>query len=588
DMPIRRRGSIRLWQTELFIVVIVVAILILSGSLSAGLKATLTRMTETSEQRNASALAQRLEGSLPLGVGGAAEVRDVLAEYRDIYGGGIWVYSAEGDLLASAFDTAPTAAVIESALLWGLDRKTPHVVSDLRAGGWIVASHPIGRSGRAPDGVVITASSADAPAAILRSVRDRLWVTFWVSLAIAGLLGFGFSELMSRRIRAMSDAAAAMAAGDFEQRISARLVPDEIQDLADSYNLMAYNLGEAFGELQESRRQIAAVVASMAEGVLAFDAEGRVHVVNPEAARLLAISAEDAPGSTVEEMTSEPGIIGAVHGGLAGRSTVETVSLGDRVALAHCTPLLGADDRVDGAVLLLADVTDQHRIEAAQRRFVADASHEMRTPIAAIKGMLELLDDGAKDVPDVRDDFLHTMQLEADRLSRLVADLLTLARLEAGSLELERTPVYVADLLSNVALVMRTLAEQASVELAVEPPDHEVRVEADRDRVVQVLLSFTDNALKHSPAGTTIHLRAAEQGDGTVRLSVSDEGPGIEPGQVDRVFERFYRADSARGGAGTGLGLAIAKEIVDAHGSAIEVSSVPGAGTSFGFSLPVV
>jgi PAS domain S-box-containing protein len=584
-MPTRRRGSIRLWQTELFIIVIVVAILILSGSLSAGLKTTLTRLTETSELRNASALVQRLEPILPIGVGGTAPLRDVLAEYRDIYGGGIWVYGAEGELLESAYDTAPTEAVLESALLWGLKEDSAYVTSDLRADGWVVASQPIQDPGGRPEGVVITASAADQPAAILRAVRDRLWVTFWASLVIAGLLGFGFSELMSRRIRAMSDAAAAMAAGDFEQRISAGFVPDEVQDLAESYNRMAATLGEAFGEIQESRRQIAAVVESMAEGVLAFDSAGLVRVVNPEAARLLAVSAEDAPGMSVEEMTAEPEVIGAVRKALEAESTVQTVSLGEHVVLIHCTPLLDAAGAVDGAVLLLSDVTDRHRIEAAQRRFVADASHEMRTPIAALKGMLELLDDGAKNVPEVRDDFIHTMQLESDRLGRLVADLLTLARLEAGSLKLERTPEHVADLLGDVACVMRTLAEQAQVALEVRVPDEGALVIGDHDRIVQVLLSFTDNALNHAPAGTTIRLSAEAHG-GMVRLEVSDEGSGIEPGEIDRVFERFYRADSAREGSGTGLGLAIAKEIVEAHGSSIYVRSQPGAGTTFGFELP--
>lgn len=584
-MPTRRRGSIRLWQTELFIIVIVVAILILSGSLSAGLKTTLTRLTETSELRNASALVQRLEPILPIGVGGTAPLRDVLAEYRDIYGGGIWVYGAEGELLESAYDTAPTEAVLESALLWGLKEDSAYVTSDLRADGWVVASQPIQDPGGRPEGVVITASAANQPAAILRAVRDRLWVTFWASLVIAGLLGFGFSELMSRRIRAMSDAAAAMAAGDFEQRISAGFVPDEVQDLAESYNRMAATLGEAFGEIQESRRQIAAVVESMAEGVLAFDSAGLVRVVNPEAARLLAVSAEDAPGMSVEEMTAEPEVIGAVRKALEAESTVQTVSLGEHVVLIHCTPLLDAAGAVDGAVLLLSDVTDRHRIEAAQRRFVADASHEMRTPIAALKGMLELLDDGAKNVPEVRDDFIHTMQLESDRLGRLVADLLTLARLEAGSLKLERTPEHVADLLGDVACVMRTLAEQAQVALEVRVPDEGALVIGDHDRIVQVLLSFTDNALNHAPAGTTIRLSAEAHG-GMVRLEVSDEGSGIEPGEIDRVFERFYRADSAREGSGTGLGLAIAKEIVEAHGSSIYVRSQPGAGTTFGFELP--
>ncbi len=585
-MPQRRRGSIRLWQTELFLVVIVVAMLILSGSLSAGLKVTLARMAETSELRNVSALARRLEPEFPLAVNGMTGVRELVTEYRDIYGGGIWIYDSEGKLLESAYDSAPTNAVLESARLGGLDESASYAASDLRADGWVVAAKPLrGPSGK-PEGTVVTASDVDLSVAIMQAVRDRLWVTFWVSLVVAGLLGFGFAELVSRRIRAMSDAAAAMAAGDFEQRLSAGFVPDEVQDLADSYNTMASTLGEAFGAIQESRRQIAAVVESMAEGVVAFDSTGVVLVTNPEAVRLLAASGRDLLGTTVETITAEPTVLEVVRKALAGESAAETVSLGQFIVLLHCTPLLDADSAVDGAVLLLADVTEQHRVEDAQRRFVADASHEMRTPIAALKGMLELLADGAKDVPEVRDDFIRTMQVESDRLGRLVADLLTLARLESGSLRLRVTSEFVTDLLGDVAGVMQTLAEQAGVTLSVEVPDEDVRVLADRDRVVQVLLSFTDNALKHSPSGATVHLCAKRAGD-SVLLEVTDEGPGIEPEEVSRVFERFYRTDTARaGGGGTGLGLAIAKEIVEAHGSSIDVRSTLGAGTTFSFALP--
>ncbi len=584
-MAPRPRGSIRLWQTGLFIIVIVVAMLTLSGSLSAGLTTTLSRMAETSELRNASALAQRLAPDTAL-ANSIDRVRQVVAEYRGIYGGGIWVYDAEGVLLESASDGGPVEAVLLSARDAVLDGRASYSISDLRAGGWVVASKPLEGSGGSLQGVVVTASAVDQSVAILQALRDRLWVAFWISLAVAGLLGFGFSELIGRRIRAMSHAAAAMAAGDFDQRISAGLVPDEVEDLAVSYNSMATRLGEAFGAINESRRQIAAVVESMAEGVLAFDADGMVRVSNPEALRLLDATGRDLHGARVDEITEEPAVLDVVRAGLAGDTAAKTVPLGSYVVLLHCTPLPGSDGGVDGAVLLLADVTEQHRVEDAQRQFVADASHEMRTPVAALKGMLELLVDGAKDVPEVRDDFMRTMQFEVDRLGRLVADLLTLAQLEAGSLRVAPVPEFVADLFDGVARVMRTLAEQAGVRLDVDVPDADLRVLADRDRIAQVLLSFTDNAIKHSPQGSTVHLRASHDGD-VVRLEVADEGPGIEPEEVTRVFERFYRSGAARaGGTGAGLGLAIAKEIVEAHGSSIDVRSRPGAGTSFAFELP--
>lgn len=583
----RRRGSIRLWQTELFVIVIVVAILILSGSLSAGLKSTLKRMTETNELRNASAFAQRIGPEFPLGAGGTQQVREVIAEYRDIYGGGIWVYDDRGELLESAYDAAPLSGVLESARLGALGQDGSYAMSDLRPSGWIVAGKPLVGRDSETYGAVVTASSADAPAAILKSVRDRLWTTFWTSLIIAGLIGFAFSELIARRIRAMSDAAAAIEAGDFEQRLSTSLVPDEIQGLADSYNSMASRLGEAFNAIQESQRQIAAVVESMDEGVIAIDARQCVRVANPEALRLLGVTEPDVIGAELQALTTSEDVLAVIAAALEAHSATRTAHLGRFVALLHCTPLLDAADQVEGAVLLISDVTEQHRIEDAQRRFVADASHEMRTPIAALKGMLELLADGAKDDPEVRDDFIATMQTEADRLGRLVADLLTLAQLEAGNLRLRLTPEYASDLLGDVSRVMQTLAEQSGVTLSTEIDDPEVRAHADRDRIVQVLLSFTDNALKHSPSGTTIHLRATRHGH-MLRFEVADEGEGIEAEELSRVFERFYRADDARASTGTGLGLAIAKEIIDAHDSEITLASTPGAGTTFAFELAVV
>jgi signal transduction histidine kinase len=582
----RRRGSIRLWQTELFMIVIVVAILTLTTSVSAGLKTALSDTAESAEARNASALAGRLEPELPVTVGSLDTVRDIIADHRRVYRSGIWVYDRDGTLLESAYDTAPAPAELTAARDGGLAQEQPYKTMQLQPNGWVIAAQVLHGPKGTREGVVVTASSVAESLDILDSVRNRIWVTFWVALGLAGMLGFAFSELISRRIRALSKAATAMADGHFEQRLTAGFFPDEIQDLALSYNRLGVRLGETFGELQESRREIAAVVDSMAEGLIAFDPDGAVRVINPEAVRLLRVPDRELTGVPAEEVTAEPAVLDVVRSGLAGATAARTVSLGHSVVLLHCTPLLDAGGRVGGAVLLLADVTEQHRIEDAQRRFVADASHEMRTPITALKGILELLADGAKDDSDVRDEFIHTMQVEADRLARLVTDLLTLAKLEARSSDLEVGPQPAAELLQEVARVMATLAEQAGVELCVETPDADVAVLAEHDKIVQVLLSFTDNALKNSPAGSKIRLRAHRRGD-TVLLEVADEGRGIGPDQLGSVFERFYRGDTARaGGKGTGLGLAIAKEIVEAHGSTIEVDSAPGVGTTFRFQLP--
>ncbi len=587
------RASIRLWQTSLFVAVIMVAILILSGSLSAGLKTTLTQMSEANELRNASALARRLEAEFPLTAASIERVRQDLLEYRDIYGSSIWVYNASGRLIDSANDSGPGQEALDAARAAVKAGDTAYATVDLRAGGWVVAAKPIIAADGKTEGTVVTAGSVADSLAILAAVRFRLWITFWVSLLVAGSLGYWFSSLMGKRIREMSEAAIAIADGDFEQRLPTGYVPDEIYDLADSYNRMAVSLGEAFGAVQESQQRLSAVVASMAEGLVSFDSKGVVRVINQEAALLLGLGNpgdgidRELVGTPAEELAPDAEVLDIIRTGLVGDSVAKTVGLGGYTVLLHCTPLIGTTGNLRGAVLLLADVTEQQRIEDAQRRFIADASHEMRTPLAALKGILELLIDGAAEDPAVRDDFLSTMQFEADRLGRLVTDLLTLAQLEAGSLQLKVTSESAADLLGSVASVMNTLAERAGVTLAVDLPDGDVRVMADRDRAVQVLLSFTDNALKHSPRGSTVRLRAVRR-DERVLLAVADEGSGINAEELTRVFERFYRADAARaGGGGAGLGLAIAKEIVEAHGSSIEVHSEPGTGTTFGFELPI-
>lgn len=582
---IRRRGSIRLWQTELFIIVIVVAIFILSISLISELKATLTDMSEVTELRNAAALARQIEPALPVTVDSLDRIRATVAQYRGIYGSGVWVYGSDGALLVSSFDTSPPEASLAAARRGGTESR-PYAVVDLQPGGKVIAAQALHAADGSQGGVVVTASSVGEALDTLQAARDRLWVTFWISLAMAGALGFGFSELISRRIRTMSAAAAAMADGDFNQRISPGWVPDEIEDLALSYNRMAGHLGETFGQLDASRREVAAVIRSMAEGLVGFDPLGAVRIINPEAVFLLGVAGRDLTGAALDEITQDAEVRQTVREGLAGRTVARTLELGQHVVLLHCTPLVRSDGRIDGAVLLLSDVTERHRVEEAQRRFVADASHELRTPITALKGLLELLVDGAKDDPTVRDEFMHILQAEADRLARLVTDLLTLAKLEAGNLQFELTPQPVAPLLGDIARVMQPLAAEADVTLAVEVPDADLRVLGERDGIVQVLLGFTDNALKHSPAGATVHLSAERHGE-KVRLAVADEGDGIAPGDLDRVFERFYRSDVARvGGKGTGLGLAIAKEIVDAHGSEIRVESEPGGGSTFWFELP--
>jgi two-component system sensor histidine kinase VicK len=584
-----RRRSVRLWQTELFIIVTVVAILILSVSLSQGLQRTLVDLGERDQLSDATALSTQLGSEFPLTVESRRRIQEVVDRYRVIYGDDVWVFDVDGTVIDSAYEESLEEAVLTEARLQGLADSPPYSSMDLSPDGSAVAGKAIYDSDDRRAGVVVTASSVADSLAVLDAVRGRLWTTFWVALVVAGLLGLAFAEFIGRRVRQMTKAAAAIADGDFGQRLPTSLVPDEIQELAESYNRMAATLGETFSVLREREREIAAVVESMGEGVVAFDRDGAVRVINPEATLLFerAETGEEALDIHVAELTDSEPVRELVVEGLSGSNVSGTTELGERTVLLHVTPIITAEQSLEGAVLIMSDVTERQRLEEAQRRFVANASHEMRTPIAALKGLLELLTGGAAEKPETRDDFLRTMSLEADRLGRLVADLLTLAQLEAGDLLLRQERVLVVELLENVTTVIRPLAENSGQTIDIYLSDTELAVSCDRDRITQVLLGFVDNALRHTPADGHITLGAHEH-DGFVVLDVSDDGPGIDPEMIPRLFDRFFRADESRGTTkGTGLGLSIAKEILDAHDAEVRVESQVGQGTTFSFDLPI-
>lgn len=582
-----RRRSVRLWQTELFIVVIVVAILVLSVSLSQGLQRTLKQLGESDQVSDASALASQIGREFPLTVESRARIRDEVREFRLIYNDDVWVFDIDGTVIDTAAEAGPPADVLEQARVQGLADAPPFSTMSLTPDGYVVAGKAVYDADGRRAAVVVVSSAVDDSLAVLEAVRGRLWTTFWVALVVAGSLGFGFAEFIGRRVRRMTQAAAAIADGDFEQRLPTGLVPDEIYELAESYNQMTVTLGETFSTLREREREIATVVESMGEGVIAFDAEGAVRVMNPQAEVFLGLRADGAAplGSHISELTSQETLVRLVDRGLAGANVSGTMSIGEWTLLLHCTPIASTDQHPEGAVLIMSDITERQRLEDAQRRFVANASHEMRTPIAALKGLLELLTGGAAERPETRDDFLHTMTLEVDRLGRLVADLLTLAQLEAGSLTLRLEPVSVRELLAGVATVLRPLADGSGISLIVDAEDG-LEAYCDRDRVTQVLVGFVDNALKHSGSADAVYLRARMLDD-VIAFEVADGGPGIDPDLVPRLFDRFFRVDgSGASPRGAGLGLAIAKEIVEAHGSVVEVESRPDQGTTFRFKLP--
>jgi signal transduction histidine kinase len=410
--------------------------------------------------------------------------------------------------------------------------------------------------------------------------RRRVLFAVALVLILASLVGLAISRVLGARIRSLAGTAKTLAKGDLSARAE-EMAPQELTSLGASLNSMAARLEGLVAETLNDRDRARALVASLAEGVLAVGEHGEVTIANTAAERLLGL-----PSGTesihLDELP-EP-VRDAVRSGLGAggaEGIVEVTLPGGIEALLNVSPLA----RGAGVVLTMRDVTEERRLARARRDLIANVSHELKTPLTAIKGFMELLED-ADMAQERRTEFLDLMSQEVARLERLVAEQLELARLDAGALVLEREPVDLGELASEVAASRRLLAEREGVTLVAAPTATTVMVDADAARVEQILLILLDNAIRQTPSGGKISLGVSCDGsDGT--LSVRDTGTGIPLDAQQFVFDRFYQADPSREGQGLGLGLAIARGLADAHGGSIEVRSAPLVGTVFTVRLPL-
>jgi two-component system phosphate regulon sensor histidine kinase PhoR len=251
------------------------------------------------------------------------------------------------------------------------------------------------------------------------------------------------------------------------------------------------------------------------------------------------------------------------------------------------THIASSTGGAQGVLVLLQDVTELRRTEQVRREFVANVSHELRTPVAALKALVETLEDGALEDPTAARDFLGRMHVEVDGLAQLIEELLELSRIESGRLPLRPQPLDIAPVVASAAERLRPQAERGGVRLVLDLPGDLPHVEADSERIQQVVVNLVHNAVKFTPPGGQVTV-SAHEGDGEVSVVVADTGTGISEEALPRLFERFYKVDRARSSGGTGLGLAIAKHLVQGHGGRIWAESAgEGRGATFSFTVPV-
>jgi two-component system phosphate regulon sensor histidine kinase PhoR len=361
--------------------------------------------------------------------------------------------------------------------------------------------------------------------------------------------------------------------------------------LGSETNRLAERFGAVVSELSRDKAQLEAVLDQMTEAVVAVDAEGVVLFVNPALSRLLGVDAAAARGRRYLESLRHNGISEMIAAVLRDRRVLaQEVRLFAReefVFDAHAAPLI-QEGRLAGALVVLHDISRLRRLEQVRRDFVANVGHELRTPLASIKGFAETLRDGALHDPVHGIEFLRTIEEHADRMSKLVDDLLDLSAIESGHRMPRFEAVDLSSLCADVARQLAPQAEEAGVRLNVVPMDAVPRVRADRDQLRQILTNLIDNAIKYNERGGLVEISSERWKDGA-RVSVRDTGLGIPDADLPRVFERFYRVDKARSrdAGGTGLGLSIVKHLVEAHGGEISVESRQPGGSCFRFTLPI-
>ena len=415
-------------------------------------------------------------------------------------------------------------------------------------------------------------------------VRDQLGIVrtesgqaaLWAILvgAAAGLL---LAAFIGRRLRRIADTARAIEGGDFSRAV-ADPFPDEVGSLADSINRMRLRLNALVTTLREDRDRLERLVERLNECVLLVDPELRVEFANASAAEIISGVKEGQP---LDEASAGPEILGFSRLLLAEREPPEPiyVTADNRTLLVSGVPARGPGD---AAILVVADVTQRERAERAQREFVTNAAHELRTPVAGIVTSIEMLQTGAKDDPDYRDEFLRNIEREAARLARLTRSLLVLARAEAREEEVRHEQVPLLTLLDRVA---SDLEPRPPVQVAVQC-DPDLTVYTNSELLEQALQSVTQNAETHTERGSIV-IRGRRFDSDHVAVEVIDTGAGINGADRRRLFDRFYRGNDA--GGGFGLGLAIAAQAVRAIGGSIDIRDNDGdeAGTTVEVLLPV-
>jgi two-component system phosphate regulon sensor histidine kinase PhoR len=439
--------------------------------------------------------------------------------------------------------------------------------------------------------VLRTSLPATAVETEIRSIQLKIALGGCIIALLAAGISWVISRRISRPIEQMKKGAEQFAGGDLSHRLTSP-VTEEMAGLAEAMNQMAVQLDNRIETISRQRNQLETVLASMLEGVVAIDSDERIVSINRSAAQLFENEPADCQGKSIEEVIRSPAMQQFIRRSLRTKSSSEediTVFQNEeRVIDVKGSPLLDANQHQIGTLMVFHDVTQLRRLENMRRDFVANVSHEIKTPLTAIKGFVETLQQGNVEKTHEKERFLGIIQKHVDRLNSIVEDLLTLSRIEQ---EDERKAISVEeskidDVFKTAIQLCKAKAEEKKIRIDLDC-EKDATATFDPALIEQALVNLLDNAIKYSDSQGSVTLKSHQQ-NYEVIISVQDLGIGIAKKHLPRLFERFYRVDKARSRnmGGTGLGLAIVKHIAQAHGGYVTVESKLGEGSRFRIHLP--
>ncbi|MBP7055276.1 MAG: PAS domain S-box protein [Candidatus Omnitrophica bacterium] len=438
------------------------------------------------------------------------------------------------------------------------------------------------------DGILRLALPLEIVQKTLFAIRKTVAIGLIFAVALAFLLGSIVAANTIRPINRMIQISRRFAEGDFTRRII-QSPEDEIGELAETLNKMAQDIEDKIKEIQTQHQKLTAIFNSMVEGVIVLDRNAHIVSVNHTIEKIFNITKKDVQGKPFLEAVRNNDIadvVTSVLGKGQGRSAeLELVYPVRRIFEVSATPIFD-NNNVTGSLVVIHDITQIRRLETMRSDFIANVSHELKTPLTSIKGFIETLLEGAMDDKENNRNFLAIIQDHAERLDTLVSDLLSLSHLESKEISLEKEAVNLNRLVERVALGFESQLRGKAIEIKNEL-EGELFVKADKHRLEQVFTNLIDNGIKFNKNKGSIKIYCHDSKD-KVKIFVEDSGIGIPAKDIPRIFERFYRVDKARSRelGGTGLGLSIVKHIVELHGGSVGVESVENSGSKFWLTLP--